>query len=1084
MRANHTWHQSLIPLLKKFWPTTSISISPTELCEVELGLYALSVLAPDTPAHALWTLLTGYNFPAPELDAWTEQQKRTWGNLRALLPYFQSHYPWERSLSRYQTLDASLRGYILDNVLAEFARADVTICANRWLVYDETLSHSLPFKERKVQWADAGKYTFLQDSFVTDVTIPSKLVFPAPASHRLQSKVDRKPISVTWTDLLGTAQWMDEKMPGSWHKRLNGVQLQLFDNDEQLATTSTLKIEGLMNLIGMVSSGKSTLMKVMAVWAAKNGLHVTLVVSDVMAALDLAQLFNSLDLAVAPILGVSNREKHTNRLHASLAAQTDSPLSYDHIGFRWLSTACPLDGLRPGAKPLAMGEQPCLSLRGDQGKYYACPIYNQCPIHQAQRDLVESSIWITTPAGLIYTRVAQQINTTDLRFAELVYRKSDLVIIDEADQVQAQLDVMFSPSQVLVSQGADWLGQLWQSVVPQLDSAGRGQLAQQEVDQWNLAHDTVQTVTNRIYSLLLQEPFLQKWVSRDYFTDWTLFDRIATKWSDSSNETRFENPDYKVLMQIFRDFMEDPLGRQRDHPLSDLAEKAVIRSNERLRPLLERWILEHTKNPMTQEVIAQWVLHLQFALLLAVLQERLNTLIRDWQQVEQTLNLESSSSAMFYSPPADYNSVVPAAPMGNVLAFQYLVSSDETNPAGDLRFFRCMGVGRWLLLHFHDLFFSDGIMGPQVILLSGTSWAGTSYSYHIQAPVNGILRAPQKEVEAITKDSIFQLLTFQDDNGQALRVSGKRGGERQRALKQMLNKLALRSGLGGVSLLEREKNHRPPDRQKILLLVGSYEEASVARQHIEQIRPDWYGQVTSLIPDDSADDTYAVGTRTLQRGRVAEFSETEAWLLIAPLLAIERGHNIINTSTRQAAIGSAYFLVRPHPHPTDLSFAIQAINYWAINRSVDKNWFSQNLNDTSLSLANMGRTFRNAAYRQWRHLLRLPLIYSTLPHFERDALAWSAAVTIWQVIGRLIRGGSPANVYFCDAAFAPHSAAKDGELDTPSTSLLVGIRHVLRPYFNENTGSAKEKNLVQALYGPFYGAMQQLRGIVDVETIQ
>jgi hypothetical protein len=131
--------------------------------------------------------------------------------------------------------------------------------------------------------------------------------------------------------------------------------------------------------------------------------------------------------------------------------------------------------------------------------------------------------------------------------------------------------------------------------------------------------------------------------------------------------------------------------------------------------------------------------------MLEVLSDRLDTLIRQWKQVEAILGLEGSSPVLFHRPPEDYAALIPDAPMGNILGFQYLRPSDDPNGPGDLRFFRCMGVGRWLILHLHDLFASDGLEGPHTLLLSGTSWAGTSPSYHVQVPVTGVLLAPVRK---------------------------------------------------------------------------------------------------------------------------------------------------------------------------------------------------------------------------------------------------------------------------------------------------------------------------------------------------
>ena len=174
-------------------------------------------------------------------------------------------------------------------------------------------------------------------------------------------------------------------------------------------------------------------------------------------------------------------------------------------------------------------------------------------------------------------------------------------------------------------------------------------------------------------------------------------------------------------------------------------------------------------------------------------------------------------------------------------------------------------------------------------------------------------------------------------------------------------------------------------------------------------------------------------------------------------------------------------MIRPHPRPDDISFAIQSINRWATEHSADTSLL-RNVHQRDMNtLHGTGKTFREEAYIRWRGLLHLPMRYSTLPAREREAVIWNQLVTIWQVIGRLIRGGSPARIYFCDAAFASRSAAYEERPDHVASSLLVGMRHILQPYFEKNsTVLQKERTLVQALYGPFYHTIEHMEGLADV----
>jgi len=1099
MRNTSAWRSNLIRRLRDQWPDRATRIGPAALCDVELGLALLEELLPGAPARALWVILAGYPFPLPEAETWSEAQHRMLSNARHLLTAFKSPYPWQRTLEHYRQVDERLRGYTINNPDEPATRRAVSVCANRWEIYSQALGHAPNYARTEIRWASNGTYGFIERRRLVSIRIPADLSLPpSPTGHALAGQPSRAPLTVPWNELLETARWMDDRLratrtdegqpvPASrrptWQQRLGRVQMEVFNQERtELAQTTSLRLDGLIHLIGMVSSGKSTLMDVLAVWAAREHKHITLIVGDVISALDRVDLFLRLGLRAAPILGASNRERHINRLHRAVAGiQPAQPLSQDHSGFRWLSSSCPLDGLRDTATPLQIGAQPCLRLYApseiednpENSRPFACPLYSICPFHQAQRDLVDADIWIATPASLIYTRVAPQLNQEQLRFGELIYRRSDLVIVDEADQVQVQLDHIFSPNQTLVSRSADaWLSRLSQQVLARINQEGRGQLGDERVAAWCQAHDVAQSAASRVYALLLQTPTLQKEIEQDYFTAWIILERLAMAMSGAAPDKREHHAGYRRLMHIFERFVDDPLGEREEQELAEFARQVLTMTTpDRVRDQISTWISANSEPEMNLDAqLPDMTVLLEFALAAGVLSNRLDMLLREWRFIERPLQLEGDSSFLFHRPPEDYAPVLPAAPMGNVLAFQYIRSGDDPDGPGDLRFFRCIGVGRWLLLHFHELFAGDGVAGPHVLLLSGTSWAGTAPGYHIQASVTGILRAPPREIAAITQ-SVFQFEPFYDREGSPIRVSGARGHARAAAINNLLSQLARRGGLGGPSRLERLRDSLPPGRQRILLLVGSYDEARAARAFLEQLRPDWRGQVLHLVSDDDQFESQWRGDAPgLQRGLVYHFASTGAWILIAPLLAVERGHNILNEQD-EAAIGAVFFLVRPHPRPDDIGYAIHSVNRWAVDRHNDKAWLNSICRDGRVSLETIGDAFREAAYRRWRFLLRLPMIYSSLPDHERDSVTWSQMVTIWQVIGRLVRGGVPAQVYFCDAAFAP---SKTGGSEGPrrSPSLLDGMSEVLRPYFSESSDvSPADRALVQALYGPFYNGL-------------
>lgn len=194
-----------------------------------------------------------------------------------------------------------------------------------------------------------------------------------------------------------------------------------------------------------------------------------------------------------------------------------------------------------------------------------------------------------------------------------------------------------------------------------------------------------------------------------------------------------------------------------------------------------------------------------------------------------------------------------------------------------------------------------------------------------------------------------------------------------------------------------------------------------------------------------------------------------------------------------AAFGTVFFLVRPHPRPDDLSLAVFAINDWATRfvrgqlKLPDEGTFCDMVTQAG-DLNAAGSAFRTTARGVWRHVLSRPYIYSSLSDDEKKSFVWDQLVTIWQVIGRLVRGGVPARVVFVDAAFAPRLAAAQapftGQRRRPRRAgdpgLLVRLRDVLAPYFAQSDTDTvaygartdpADAALVELLYRPLYEAL-------------
>ncbi|GAA2811838.1 signal recognition particle [Kribbella solani] len=751
---------------------------------------------------------------------------------------------------------------------------------------------------------------------------------------------------------------------------------------------------------------------------------------------------------------------------------------------------------------------------------HGCPLWQRCPRHHAARELVGADIWVATPAGLVHSAVPAHQNGERVRYLETACRRSDLIVVDEVDRVQQQLDSMFAPAAVLIGRSPNsWLDEIQQHKIARLAEQGRLQLSDDTVMRWTTALHTVAAAADRIYHMLLRNRDLRNWVEADYFNPWTLQYKLLDEWfgeqyeadaadtpqadrpawddeigqslGDEENgaEPQPESSDARTnLTSVLDKFRDDPLG-EREH--ADERVDALVRLTRRLlhttrtrdsRSLVEPALVQLLTSAgrdadLTTQRMSEQALRFEFTLILSALHTRLDLLTDLWPAVEAALDFPASSNVLARRPPDDYRPLVPESPMGNILGFQFIPDSESKvdSRSGELRFFRCAGNGRELLLQLPELTLADGLPAPNVLLMSGTSWAGTSTRYHILSEVGALLTPRSEELEAVGR-SVFTTRFLQQD-GRPLKLSGAKPHLRPVFLEQMLNQLAKRGADGTPSPFEQELAAiEDPRRRRLLVLTGSYDEARRAATILARI-PRWEGNVCRLVPDDAEQDHRIAGpgeeVRSLARGDVAEFAATNTELLVAPLLAVERGHNILDGGV--AAIGSAIFLARPHPRPDDIGLAIQAINDWA-SRRVRSPEFADQVEPAG-DLDVVGRQFRTGARRRWRQLLSQPVVWRRLSPTERVSFTWDQLVVIWQVVGRLVRGGVPARVVFVDAPFAERAAEGSDLPDTRDSSLLVSMREVLDPYFDPDNASGVsplDRHLVGTLYAPLHSALSQL----------
>ncbi len=364
--------------------------------------------------------------------------------------------------------------------------------------------------------------------------------------------------------------------------------------------------------------------------------------------------------------------------------------------------------------------------------------------------------------------------------------------------------------------------------------------------------------------------------------------------------------------------------------------------------------------------------------------------------------------------------------------------------------------------------------------MSGTSWAGTSSKYHLQIPVNIVIRPDESSINTIINESKTYFEPSRANTSQPIKVSGN--PNKQEALEQIA------VDIGKVQSNNKTKidnwiDRVAGDRKRALLLVGSYADSAIVAAALQREYNDKNVKIVALGRDS---DNLGDDVDYIQRSDVSRFAEIEnAKILVAPILAVERGHNILNAE-RVAAFGVVVFLARPFPVPNDPLLLTGFLNAWALDAldSEHPRYVFKEKKSNNPSLASLGKKYRTDAKNYCDKIMGLPIQYSKLTATSeldlRSDIASTLRVMITQVVGRAVRGGVSFHLYFVDSAFAPKTAQRrisgmtDSSYDSAASSLLVAIADEAMKYKDNSVGSA--------LYRPFDKSIIAMMGdSVDVK---
>ncbi|WP_428249587.1 hypothetical protein [Ferrovibrio sp.] len=454
------------------------SLGITELC-----LHFVANALPDEQTAAVPFLMSGYPKLLNACDS--DEVRGELNTLRHIASRYSSISAWIEATRAYSNLPETMRCY---NIVDRKPIQRATAAASVLELLDTTLESSVPWKERRATVAVEGeaKVRLKHGEAYLSYDIPPvpKQQLDGLTKYNLARRAKNAAIRISLDDLDAAAKKVDEReamsdWPGSLpplklRERLKRLQLQGLQDG--FFEDGTISLEGAVHLVGMLSSGKSTLVWgiLFALTLRRSDKRIAMLVSDTIQGATVSARLRKHGVTSTVLSSFYNREYHLNSIHWQ-QSETKTGWSLSEIGdiTQGFSVACPLDGMQSEPKVIRGGaefgrfpllrEKPCHRLQQaevddsdeDDGETYdtdmdlsfgkSCPLWASCPAQEQQRTAVTAQVVIMTPQAFVHMSPDKWVANERITIPELLQFTTDLVIIDEVDGMQKSMDDIFSP---------------------------------------------------------------------------------------------------------------------------------------------------------------------------------------------------------------------------------------------------------------------------------------------------------------------------------------------------------------------------------------------------------------------------------------------------------------------------------------------------------------------------------------------------------------------------------------------------------------------------------------------------------------
>lgn len=992
--------------LRNYLPT-SVNIDDFIMAEMTLAL--LEKCKPEGDPTKAYLLLHNYSLLG---EVVCDETAFLLPKAHRLLHSCSSKMNWAKVLENYRNAQSEFCLYIFTEKIEKgskvlnFARnTELAVEPDRADVYFEYIRKHK--EEKHFGYAKGGEYSYsIKDKtsstvYSADVKIPDRTpqmsISPPP-------KKTRKKISVSTDELLASAAEMAEKKPDDYCYSILKSNTLKAVTEGNVKSANMLEIDKITNLVGMVGSGKSTLMKVLSYHLAKADKKVVLVLDTVSSVLEMCSYLSQFGVSVSPVIGRSGREKYIDQVAKAQEKYLQNEYS------KYLTAPCIIDGMAKNKSDKSsapmFGNEPCRSLMKNK-KHYNCPYMDICPAVRMYRDVYTSNVIVTTVQGLAAIRLLGD----NKLFLEYVLEQADLVIFDECDKVQKTLDEFFTPSASF-----DKFRQNAAALCSEAMNKETEALDGMEKNETGYIRKLMRSLGVCMAVREAISAYGGTWrtiLSRTFSAE-ILYQAICR-----------ENQKNKYISDKSLEHMRRvTIGLDHDKDIEHILKFALSEDDIKIFSSdISDWLTDNNCKP--DKTFSD---HIKLYLVVAAFDNYIREISDSYLFLPYERKTQQELTDFLSTRFTAQQKILPSSAMGNLFGM-------KNDPQKGLILYRQYAFGRALMDRMPWLRLTEEGQpaGPNVLLLSGSSWADGCLQYHVNAPVKYLLEAEEWKRRKIAESKMIDL-------GTAIRVSGSGSEEREENLTEVIKKI-----MGTIEAELRSEG-------KLLMIVNSYSEAQTAANYLNRRLSNEKTVACMCREADEFDENMIL------RSEIADFSDHSADIMVAPAQAIERGYNIVDKDGH-SAFGSVFFLVRPMEVPDEISSKCTKLNGYIERHCVLSG--KKNAFDRAAKL-------RSEATKQWSLMERQgKMQLSSLdPVMKLDVTA-SLFVLILQIFGRLCRitdESKPApRVYFADGAF------RRSEKNTAGYDLL----NELIDYLDSMIDNKETGKIAETLYQPFYEAFKK-----------